>query len=154
MGGQSGIPNKANVTVCQINPSEGELDKCLAALAEHIRSNNGDFLLLPEMCFNDWLAAEKAPDKGKWLRSVARHDAYIKNLKNLGAKAVLGTRPIVNGRGSFRNLAYLWSAETDVAEPLHEKYYLPDEEDPFVTVEIDLNFSRESKRTYPRYVSE
>ncbi len=39
----------------------------------------------------------------------------------------MGTRPIVRENGSFRNAAYLWTASTG-AQPVHEKYHLPDED--------------------------
>ena len=50
------------VTVCQFNPAEDTLDQALEKLSEHLVKNGSDFLLLPEMCFAPWLAADPVPD--------------------------------------------------------------------------------------------
>lgn len=115
------------VTVCQIDPRATQLDQYLSDLKAHIKTTSSDFLLLPEMSFSGWLAADKIPDAKKWDAAVIAHDQRIANLSDLGAKGVVGTRPINNAQGSRRNQAYVWSAENAEASPLHEKYYLPDE---------------------------
>ena len=38
----------------------------------------------------------------------------------------MGTRPIIRKNGSFRNEAYIWTAE-NWSQAVHEKHYLPDE---------------------------
>ncbi|MEM7170143.1 MAG: carbon-nitrogen hydrolase family protein [Pseudomonadota bacterium] len=115
------------VTVCQIDPRDGYLDACLAALGDHLRQEASDFVLLPEMSLAEWLAADPSPDGAKWTAAVAQHENYIERLSDLGATAVMGTRPIVRRNGSRRNQAYLWTAAAG-AVGIHEKYYLPDEE--------------------------
>jgi N-carbamoylputrescine amidase len=115
------------VTVCQIDPRADQLDQYLSGLTDHVRSKHSDFLLLPEMTFSEWLAADRAPDPERWSRAVNDHARYIEKLGTLGAKAVMGTRPITNAGGSRRNEAYLWTKETGNANGVHEKYYLPDE---------------------------
>lgn len=116
------------VTVCQIDPRPNQLEKSLHGLKEHILANQSDFLLLPEMGFSEWLAADEVPNSQLWDDAVAAHNSHIANLSSFGVRAVLGTRPTVNARGSRRNQSYIWTAETDKAEPFREKYYLPDEE--------------------------
>ncbi len=115
------------VTVCQLDPRPSQLDQYLSGLADHVQAAGTDFLLLPEMCFYDWLAHDATPDAGRWAASVAAHDDRISQLSKLGVRGAMGTRPIVNAAGSRRNQAYVWTAETDNAAPVHEKYYLPDE---------------------------
>ncbi|TNF86338.1 MAG: carbon-nitrogen hydrolase family protein [Gammaproteobacteria bacterium] len=114
------------VTVCQLDNRAGKLEPMLAELAAHMQSQNARFLLLPEMCFYDWLAAEPEPDRARWLAAVEAHARQILELDRLGAQAVIGTRPVVDDSGEFRNQAYLWTPEPRVL-PVHEKYYLPDE---------------------------
>lgn len=114
------------VTVCELNPGDGARDEDLSALAAHIKQEQSDFLLLPEMTFSNWLAAGPAPDAAKWDEAVESHTRYINKLSFLGAKAIIGTRPITNASGSRRNQAYVWGEETG-AHGFHEKYYLPDE---------------------------
>lgn len=115
------------VTVCQLDPRAPHLDSYLTGLTQHLREEGSDFLLLPEMCFSDWLAADRTPEATRWNEAVRKHEDRIGKLAELGARGVMGTRPIVNARGSRRNQAYIWSGETAEAVGLHEKYYLPDE---------------------------
>ena len=114
------------VTVCQMDNRIGYLEPMLERLSSHIGENQSDFLLLPEMCFSEWLAADSKPEPTRWHQSVDDHESEIAKLDVLGAKAVIGTRPIVRGNGSFRNEAFIWTEESG-AQPVHEKYYLPDE---------------------------
>jgi N-carbamoylputrescine amidase len=116
------------VVVCQFDNRDGHLEGVLEKLRMHISENNADFLLLPEMCFSEWLAADPQADSARWHTSVATHEDRIAKLYMLGAKAVMSTRPIVRAGGSFRNQAYIWTPESG-AQAVHEKYYLPDEED-------------------------
>lgn len=116
------------VTVCELDPREGCLSDGLERLAAHVASSGSDFVLLPELCFGPWLAADRNADSARWLASVRAHDKQIANLVRLNARAILGTRPIVNGQGSRRNEAYIWTAESASAAPIREKYYLPDED--------------------------
>ena len=119
------------VTVCQIDPRGGEIDRFLDGLTAHIAEEESDFLLLPEMGFSDWLAGDRpgADADAKWARAVADHERGIERLGALGAKAIVGTRPIVTPEGSRRNEAYLWTQNTPQAAGFHQKYYLPDEDD-------------------------
>ena len=119
------------VTVCQLDPRASEIDRSLAVLADHIRAEQSDFLLLPEMCFSDWLASTPpgADAEARWAKSISDHDRHIANLGTLGAKAILGTRPILTPQASRRNEAYLWTETAPHAAGFHQKYYLPDEDD-------------------------
>ncbi len=116
------------VTVCQLDPRATQIDRYLSSLKENIASENSEFLLLPEMCFSEWLAAEKKPNPDQWAKSIERHNNYIGNLDDLGAAAIVGSRPIVNGIGSRRNEAYIWTKEPNRLSPIREKYYLPNED--------------------------
>lgn len=116
------------ITVCQLDPREDKIDLYLSSLKEHIISENSEFVLLPEMCFSEWLAIDKKPDPNRWTQAVERHNKYINNLSDLGAKTIVGTRPIVNNIGSRRNEAFIWTKDLNQSSPIHEKYYLPDED--------------------------
>ncbi|MEM7193635.1 MAG: carbon-nitrogen hydrolase family protein [Pseudomonadota bacterium] len=116
------------VTVCQIDSRASELDRYISDLAEHVKSNASELVLLPEMPFFEWLAADKTPSHSRWLEAVESHNSRIDNLKDIGARAVVGTRPIVKACGSRRNQAYIWYQDSLSAFGIHEKYYLPNEE--------------------------
>lgn len=116
------------ITVCQLDPREDQLDTYLSSLKEHIALEKSEFVLLPEMSFSEWLSADKNPSSDLWIQAVKRHDKYIKNINELGASAVVGTRPIINSNGSRRNEAYIWTKDVNRPSPIREKYYLPDED--------------------------
>ena len=116
------------ITACQLDPREGQIDSYLSSLKEHIASENSEFVLLPEMCFSEWLAADKKLDPDRWAQAIERHNHYINTLVDLGAAAIVGTRPIINRIGSRRNEAYIWTKDLNRPSPIREKYYLPDED--------------------------
>lgn len=114
------------VTVCELNPGDDARDDELKRLADHIAAENSDFLLLPEMAFSNWLAADETRDEELWNAAIESHATYIENLSSLGAKAILSTRPITNASGSPRNQAFVWTPEGG-ASGFHEKVFLPNE---------------------------
>lgn len=116
------------VTVCQLEPVDTRLDDQLAALGAHVAAHASDIVLLPELCFSPWLPADPLPDAARWARAVADHEHRLAGLDGLGARAVLGTRPVVTTTGSRRNQAYVWTADNDRVVPLRDKHHLPDEE--------------------------
>ncbi|MFT5115681.1 MAG: N-carbamoylputrescine amidase [Parasphingorhabdus sp.] len=115
------------VTVCQIDPREDFLDACLQNLIEHLLEQKSDFLLLPEMSFSAWLAADSKPSAERWNNSIQEHNRHIGKLLEYGVASVLGTRPINNETGSRRNQAYIWNRESNKVAGFHEKHYLPNE---------------------------
>ena len=115
------------VTVCQLDNQPGQLDAMLVELAAHIDQQQSEFLLLPEMCFYEWLAADKNTSRDRWLAAIHAHASAILELDKLGVGAAIGTRPIINDAGGFRNEAFLWTSGPRIT-PIHEKYYLPDED--------------------------
>ncbi len=114
------------ITVCQLDNRNDYLGPMLEKLSIHIQENQSDFILLPEMCFSEWLAVDPTPNLQRWHQAVNEHAVQISKLAELGAKAVMGTRPVVLENGSLRNEAYIWSAAGG-AQSVREKYYLPDE---------------------------
>ena len=114
------------ISVCQFDNRDTALDATWQQLGAHLREHPGGLLLLPEMCFHPWLAADRHADPRRWLRAVHAHASRILELGQLGAAAVIGTRPVVLADGEYRNQAYLWTPEPRV-RPIHDKYYLPDE---------------------------
>ncbi len=114
------------VSVCQLDNRPGYIEPMLEALAAHVTAESSELLVLPEMCFFDWLPADPVPSRARWQTAIDAHAARLQRLGRLGADAVIGTRPIVDTGGSPRNQAYCWTAAGG-AVGVHEKYYLPDE---------------------------
>ncbi|PRY20568.1 carbon-nitrogen hydrolase family protein [Pseudosporangium ferrugineum] len=114
------------ITVCQLDNRPGHRDDALAALADHVAGAGSELVVLPELPFSDWLAADAAVDPARWQSSVEEHDAAVERLGRLGAAAVIASRPIVGSTGSRRNQAFVWTPAAG-ATGIREKHYLPDE---------------------------
>lgn len=112
------------VTVCQLRSSPGALERDWAGLVEHVAEQRSELVVLPEMGFAPWFAAERPGPDAAWASSVAAHAAWSARLPELGAAAV-GTRP-VDRRAGRRNEAYVATADGSL-QPLHDKSFLPDE---------------------------
>jgi N-carbamoylputrescine amidase len=111
------------VTVCEL--SAGDLDAQWESLVRHSRDARSDLVVLPEFGFGSWLPASREPDADAWRRSVEQHDTWLGRLPELGARVVVGTRPVIDGGKRF-NEAYVWESGSG-CRPAHRKVYLPDE---------------------------
>ncbi len=112
------------VTVCELRTSPDGLASDWAGLVAHVHALESELVVLPELGFAPWFAAERAFDAAAWATAVAAHDRWLQRLGDLDA-AVLGTRP-VDGPAGRRNQAYAAAADHPVVR-LHDKSYLPDE---------------------------
>ena len=112
------------VTVCQLDNRDDQIDNAWVKLRDHLQQASSEFLLLPEMCFHEWLAADADADDARWQAAIDSHNQRIEALDEFAVPAIIGTRPI-NTRSGHRNQAYLWTE--DAVQAVHEKYYLPDE---------------------------
>ena len=115
---------RVRVTVCQLRTAPGALEEDWAGLVRHVTAEGSDLVVLPELGFAPWFAAERAVDDAAWAAAVAAHERWLPRLSELGA-AVIGTRPVDRPAGR-RNEAYAREADGPV-RPLHDKSYLPDE---------------------------
>ena len=112
------------VTVCELRTSAGALEQDWDGLVAHVAEQRSDLVVLPEMGFAPWFAAERSGPDAAWTSSVAAHAAWTERLPELGA-AVIGTRPVDRPAGR-RNEAYV-ATPAGAVRPLHDKSYLPDE---------------------------
>ncbi|MEM8995531.1 MAG: carbon-nitrogen hydrolase family protein [Acidobacteriota bacterium] len=115
------------VTVCELpNHDPRGFESAWKALAEHVEAEGSDFVLLPEMPFSAWLAADEVRDAGRWRASVDAHRGWRARLHELGAPSVALTEPVLEGGTAF-NEAQLWARGAGAPRPSHRKYYLPEE---------------------------
>lgn len=112
------------VTVCELRTAPGALEQDWAGLVAHVAEESSELVVLPEMGFAPWFAAERPGPAAAWASSVAAHAAWSRRLPELGAPAV-GTRPVDRPAGR-RNEAYLATPDAGL-RALHDKSYLPDE---------------------------
>ena len=78
-------------------------------------------MLLPEMPFYPWIAAEKPFELQKWEASVAEHERWVARLSELAPASVLASRTVAQRR----NEGFVW--EPKGYRAVHDKYYLPEE---------------------------
>ncbi len=114
------------VTVCELSHEEDDFQENWDQLIQHVRSEQSDLVLLPEMPFSPWFAASPAFDPEVWAAAVSAHDQWIDRLSELAPVSVLGSRP-VRREDARLNEAFAWEVESGY-HPAHHKYYLPDEE--------------------------
>ncbi len=117
---------RLRVTVCQLDSREASREQALAALGRHAVAAGSDLVLLPELPFSAWLAADRVPDAGRWRAAVAQHDAAVERLGELGVGAVVASRPTVEPSGSRRNTAFVWTPASGAVR-VRDKHHLPDE---------------------------
>ncbi|WP_439887912.1 carbon-nitrogen hydrolase family protein [Pseudomonas sp. MBLB4123] len=115
------------VTVCQWDSRPEALAAQLQALLEHCRLAGSELLLLPEMPFDDWLAAAPQVDAERWALSVRRHLDALQRLAELPGLTLFATRPFVDKQGARLNRAFHWSAEAGLVDD-RDKFHLPAEE--------------------------
>lgn len=120
------MSSSLKVAVCQLDTRQEHREAALLALGRHVAATGAQLVVLPELPFSTWLAAEREPDPAAWERSVAEHEAAVRRLPELGAAAVVASRPTLEADGSRRNSAFAWTPEGGAAR-VRDKYYLPDE---------------------------
>lgn len=114
------------VTVCELNDSAVGLARDWDGLVAHVRAEQSELVLLPEMPFSPWFGAAPRFDAGVWKAALAAHDAWIDRLIELAPAIVLGTRPINHGDQRL-NEGFCWAQDAGY-RGAHHKYYLPNEE--------------------------
>jgi predicted amidohydrolase len=114
------------VTVCQLHDDPAGLESDWAGLVAHVRAEESNVVLLPEMPFSPWFATLRMFEPATWAAAVAAHTAWEARLKDLAPAAVIASRPIDFGNERY-NEGFVWDAETGI-RGAHAKSFLPDEE--------------------------
>ncbi len=114
------------VTTCELPDDRVAFMREWQRLAEHVRVNRSELVLLPEMPFAPWLCASPDPDLHAWDEAVVWHAEWLDRLVELSPASVIFSRPVTRSRRR-RNEGAVWSAETG-DRPVHEKRFLPNEE--------------------------
>ena len=112
------------ITVCEMPDDRSDFEDAWGGLSRHARRESSDLVLLPEMTFSHWFCAAPKFDRKIWRAVVDEHRRWMRRLPELGARAVLGSRP-VERRGRRLNEGFLWTKGG--ARGVHYKNYLPDE---------------------------
>ncbi len=113
------------VTVCELNDDPEAFEKDWKALVRHVRSEESELIVLPEMPFFPWPFWRRKMDPSLWRSSVAFHERMISRLEELSPAAAAGTRPASRGRRRL-NVGFVWEVDSGV-RTVHEKFHLPNE---------------------------
>jgi len=116
---------RLKVTVCELNDGADAFARDWERLKVHVRAEQSEIVLLPEMPFFPWFALTPVFEAPTWQRAIAAHDAWQERLVELAPAAVLGTRP-VDRQDQRLNEGFCWTQE-EGHRIAHYKYYLPNE---------------------------
>lgn len=111
------------VTVCQLRDKENDLNKDWYILVEHVKEQQSDLVLLPEMPFYPWVAGSENPLDQVKREAVKYHDLWLKRFHELAPAMVAYTRPVFENN-HFYNKGYIWQPSIG-HQYLHTKHYLP-----------------------------
>jgi predicted amidohydrolase len=115
------------VTVCQWDSRPEMFETQLQGLLAHCRATKSELVLLPEMPFDDWLAASAEVDSERWALSIQRHLDSLKRWSSLTSASVVASRPVLDAAGIARNRAFYCNA-VDALVDGHDKAHLPNED--------------------------
>jgi N-carbamoylputrescine amidase len=113
------------VTVCQLGNDPREFARDWERLTVHVKTQQSDLVLLPEMPFSPWFALTPEYDLEVWESAVKAHQDATPLLERLSPSRVCGSMPI-NHKGKRLNEAFVWDSISGFRHA-HAKYYLPDE---------------------------
>ncbi|MDG6987866.1 MAG: carbon-nitrogen hydrolase family protein [Nitrososphaerota archaeon] len=113
------------MTVCELPDDRGAFASEWLRLARHVREESSDMVLLPEVPFMEWVFAGARYDEEAWSEAVEAHRSWTRRVPELGARAVLGSRPVESAGRRF-NEGFAWTPDGFVSS--HRKRYLPDQE--------------------------
>jgi predicted amidohydrolase len=115
------------ITVCQLHNGREALAADWSRLVEHVKTQRSELVLLPEMPFYPWFPTPREFDATVWRQAVAAHDAWEKRLSELMPAVAFGTRPVDFGALRY-SAGFMWNEEEGIAETIHVKSCLSDEE--------------------------
>lgn len=117
--------DQIKVTICELSEDRHEFLTDWSALQKHIAGERPRLLLLPEMPFDRWLAADRNISKELKMESIERHRDWMNELEKLEADYIVYSTPEYIG-DKFLNTAYVYS-KRDGHQRLHSKAYFPEE---------------------------
>ena len=113
------------ITVCEFPNDRKDFETAWFRLCEHCKENQSEFVVLPEMPFETWLAATQDVSDAKWISAIREHAQWFERLSELGVEIVASSRPAIIEEKRY-NVGFLWT-EADGVIDVHAKHYLPEE---------------------------
>lgn len=115
------------MTVCELPDDRNAFASAWEELRTSVEKQQSDLILLPELPFSSWFARTSHFDAEVWQRVQEEHRAMMQRLFQLAPAIVLGTHPLTE-EGRHLNRGFSWTP-TEGYKGIHDKYYLPNEED-------------------------
>lgn len=115
------------VTVCELSDDREGFRRDWDALGAHVREQQSELVLLPELPFSPWFALQPRFDPERWEAVLQEHAAWCGRLAELAPAAVLSTLPRSLPDGRRLNSGFVWTQGAGL-NFTHTKYYLPDED--------------------------
>jgi N-carbamoylputrescine amidase len=113
------------ITVCELNDNRKIFEQDWKELHLYLENIETDLLLLPEMPFNKWLAANKEVSDQLKEESIKEHQIWVKELEDLNTKYVIYSAPeLIDGK--YFNTAFVFQKEKG-HQRIHTKAYFPEE---------------------------
>src|SRR2546421_6683906 len=102
------------ITVCQLHDARDAFGKDWEELLDHVKVQESELVLLPEMPFFQWFPVSRRFDAGVWRAAVSAHGVGEQRLAEVAPARVLGTRPIDFGNVRC-SAGFIWNAEEGIA---------------------------------------
>jgi N-carbamoylputrescine amidase len=125
------------VTVCELPNDRKAFVPAWEALIAYVRTQQSDLVLLPELPFTAWFARTLRFDAEVWQRAQEEHDLMMNSLSALAPAIVVGTH-LLTEEGRHLNRGFVWTLAGGY-KGVHDKYYLPNEEDFYERCWFDRN---------------
>lgn len=114
------------VTVCELHDDRAAFVDGWQRLVAHVRAEQSELVLLPEMPFCQWFVGSRHFDSRVWNAAVRAHDEWEHRLRELVPAAVAASRPVDFGNERY-NEGFLWDAELG-SRAAHAKAFVPNEQ--------------------------
>jgi N-carbamoylputrescine amidase len=114
------------VTVCELQDDRTAFIDAWQRLITHVRAEQSELVLLPEMPFCKWFAGSRNVDADVWEAAVRVHDEWEHRLRELVPAVIAASRPFDFGNERY-NAGFLWDADYG-SRAVHAKDFLPNEE--------------------------
>lgn len=114
------------VTVCELHDDRTEFADEWQRLRAHVRAEQSELVLLPEMPFCQWFVGSRNFDAAVWEAAVRVHDEWEQRLRELAPAALAASRPVDFGNERY-NEGFLWDAGQG-SRAVHAKAFLPNDE--------------------------
>jgi N-carbamoylputrescine amidase len=113
------------VTICEMEDNEAAFLEDWDRLRSHVKEQETDLVLLPEMPFCKWVASAAKADQQVKEQSVKKHQSWLNRLHELDVRYVVFSMPVLEHEKYF-NTAYIYERDKGL-KALHTKYYFPEE---------------------------